>query len=304
MQHLGRNKDGMIEGRLFSARFFPLPMPTIASVASALILLSITSTATFADVEVDLSAIGLRTETDERIAPGRAPVQLRLPSSASETRILLTPPPGVDRAARSPAPAPVVLAPADSQSLPVLPIVRAPTPPASRPGRPERQERQERPVEQAALPTATNITPTPVQPVERAPVQEAILSTPTQTPSTTTPSAPSNTQVASLPAPNAASHHLRFEADVATIPGQTRAELELVAAELMRHSDRIEIQAFAGAPNGLTSEARRLSLKRAIAVRKFLISQGVLQSRIDLRAMGGVRDNGPTERVDIILSSR
>jgi len=295
----------MIEGRLFSARFSALPMPTIASVASALVFLSITSTAAFADVEVDLSAIGLRTETDERIAPGRAPVQLRLPSSSSETRILLTPPPGVDRTERSPSPAqaPVVLAPADSQSLPVLPIVRAPVSPP------------ESPVEQAALPTATSpnasLAPTPVQPVERAPVQEPVLSAPTRTPSPTPPvesqpppSARSNTQVASLPAPKAASHHLRFEADVATIPGQTRGELELVAAELMRHSDRIEIQAYAGPPSGLTSDARRLSLQRGLAVRKFLVEQGVLQSRIDVRALGGVRDNGPTERVDIILSSR
>lgn len=288
----------MSEGRFNSGLRSRLPQATIPC---ALLVLLISSTASFADVEVDLSAIGLRTETDERIAPGRAPVQLRLPSSSSETRILLTPPPGVSRAERTPAPtpAPVVLAPADSQTLPVLPIVRAPASPP---------ERQERPIEQAALPTASHIAPTPVEPVDRTPIQAPVLDDPT--PTATVPAetqatpAPNNTQVASLPTPNAVSHHLRFEADVATIPSQTRSELELVAAELMRHSDRIEIQAYAGPASGLTSDARRLSLQRGLAVRKVLVEQGVLQSRIDVRALGGVRDNGPTERVDIILSSR
>jgi len=291
----------MSEGQFNSGLRSRLPQATIPC---ALLVLLISSTASFADVEVDLSAIGLRTETDERIAPGRAPVQLRLPSSSSETRILLTPPPGVSRTERAPAPtpAPVVLAPASSQTLPVLPIVRAPASP------PERPELQTRPVEQAALPTTSNISPSPVEPVDRAPVQAPELDNPT--PAATIPAetqatpVPSGTQVASLPTPNSASHHLRFDADVATIPGQTRSELILVAAELMRHSDRIEIQAYAGPASGLTSDARRLSLQRGLAVRKFLVEQGVLQSRIDVRALGGVRDNGPTERVDIILSSR
>jgi len=78
----------------------------------------------------------------------------------------------------------------------------------------------------------------------------------------------------------------------------------MIAIELMRHDDRIEIQAFAGTAGDVSSDARRLSLKRALNVRKFLVERGVLQSRIDVRALGGTRDSGPANRVDILLSSR
>ncbi len=72
----------------------------------------------------------------------------------------------------------------------------------------------------------------------------------------------------------------------------------------MRHADRIEVQAFAGETGDVSSTNRRLSLRRGLAVRKFLVEQGVLQSRIDVRALGGTKDSGPTERVDILLSNR
>jgi outer membrane protein OmpA-like peptidoglycan-associated protein len=294
----------MIRRQFFSDLTARLRLFSVPAASSAFLLLS--PATSFADVEVDLSAIGLRSTADERIAPGRAPVQLRLPDSSPETRILLTPPPGVDRTVSAPSPAiaPAILAPANSQTIRPVSPAPAPTNRAT--------------IEQAAFPDPAKVAPAPLLPVVREPAarpetpQSLPVETtnqpqrpqPTLTPPAPAPNAPANVQTASLPAPTAASHHLRFEAGTADIPSETRTELEFVAAELMRHSDRIEIQAFAGVPNGLTSDARRLSLKRAIAVRKFLISQGVLQSRIDLRAMGGVQDNGPTERVDIILSSR
>jgi len=72
----------------------------------------------------------------------------------------------------------------------------------------------------------------------------------------------------------------------------------------MRHDDRIEIQAFAGEAGDVSSDARRLSLRRGLNVRKFLVERGVLQSRIDVRALVVVWDNGPSARVDILLSRR
>ena len=41
------------------------------------------------------------------------------------------------------------------------------------------------------------------------------------------------------------------------------------------------------------------SLKRALAIRQVLIDDGVSPDRIDVRAMGGVDDTGPTDRVDV-----
>jgi len=291
----------MSDGRFISGLRGLWPTTPVLPVCSALLVLALTSSVAKAEVEVDLSGIGLRSTTDERIEPGRAPVQLRPPQSAPEALIELTPPPGVD-----PAIAPTVIAPTNSQTI--KPVVLTPTTPMARPTR------------QATLPDPADIAPAPLLPVVRAPAPQTTPdqttgiepAQPAETPALTEPasrSAPetaptANVQTASLPAPAPASHHLRFDAADAAIPVGTRSELELIAAELMRHSDRIEIQAYAGVPSGLSSEARRLSLKRGLAVRKFLVDQGVLQSRIDVRALGGVRDNGPTERVDIVLSRR
>jgi outer membrane protein OmpA-like peptidoglycan-associated protein len=64
---------------------------------------------------------------------------------------------------------------------------------------------------------------------------------------------------------------------------------------------RVELQAFGGAKGDKGSDARRLSLKRALAIRQVLIEAGVSADRIDVRAMGGVDDPGPTDRVDVYV---
>lgn len=66
---------------------------------------------------------------------------------------------------------------------------------------------------------------------------------------------------------------------------------------------RIELQAFGGGKGDKGSEARRLSLKRALAIRQVLIDDGVAPDRIDVRAMGGVDDMGPADRVDVYVKA-
>jgi len=66
---------------------------------------------------------------------------------------------------------------------------------------------------------------------------------------------------------------------------------------------RVELQAFGGAKGDKGSDARRLSLKRALAIRQVLIEDGVSADRIDVRAMGGVDDTGPTDRVDVYVKA-
>ncbi|MEQ9518853.1 MAG: OmpA family protein [Parvibaculum sp.] len=272
-----------------------------------------------AEVQINLSGIGKPTENDRRIAPGRAPVQLRTPDRSSVQQIRLTPPPSLrgevsstgERAIVEPPkarPAPTVLQPASS--APAAPIV----PPAQVPVR-EAAIQAPAPVpSQAPNPVAA---PVPAQVPTEAPPQAATQApAPVPTQAVATPEAPEivetpkpepepkPVQVASLPAPAGAAHRLRFDTGDAGLPPATRDELELIALELMRHADRIEIQAFAGNAGDVSSANRRLSLKRGLAVRKFLVEQGVLQNRIDVRALGGTKDSGPTERVDILLSSR
>ncbi|HEY4076417.1 MAG TPA: OmpA family protein [Rhizomicrobium sp.] len=64
---------------------------------------------------------------------------------------------------------------------------------------------------------------------------------------------------------------------------------------------RVELQAFGGTPGDKGSDARRLSLKRALAIRQILIDDGVSPDRIDVRAMGGSDDSGPADRVDVFV---
>lgn len=306
----------------------------------------------YADVQVNLSGIGQPTEADLRIAPGRAPVELRAPESVqtrgTAQQIRLTPPPSLRgeitpqseapretyRAEPEPRPAPAVLAtppaspqPATPQSAPpqsatsqpathksapveLAPVESAPVEPALVEPTPAPRQQE------AALNAPASLTPVPqpaapsaaIEAEQAAPVA-APAGTPATVPDVATPAptpAPSSapTQLASLPAPVDAAHRLRFEAGDADLLPATREELEMIALELMRHSDRIEVQAYAGDTGDISSANRRLSLKRGLAVRKFLVEKGVLQNRIDVRALGGPKDSGPTERVDILLSRR
>ena len=66
---------------------------------------------------------------------------------------------------------------------------------------------------------------------------------------------------------------------------------------------RVELQAFGGSKGDKGSDARRLSLKRALAIRQVLIDDGVSPDRIDVRAMGGVDDTGPADRVDVFVKA-
>jgi len=68
-------------------------------------------------------------------------------------------------------------------------------------------------------------------------------------------------------------------------------------------SSRVQIQAYGGNRGDKGSDARRLSLKRALAIRQVLIDDGVAAERIDVRAMGGVDDKGPADRVDVFVKS-
>jgi outer membrane protein OmpA-like peptidoglycan-associated protein len=76
-----------------------------------------------------------------------------------------------------------------------------------------------------------------------------------------------------------------------------------LSASLTDGSARIQLLAYGGQRGEKSSDARRLSLKRALIIRQLLIDNGVPSERVDVRAMGGVDDNGPADRVDVYLRS-
>jgi outer membrane protein OmpA-like peptidoglycan-associated protein len=68
---------------------------------------------------------------------------------------------------------------------------------------------------------------------------------------------------------------------------------------LLAGTSRIQIVAYGGGRGDKSSEARRLSLRRARIIRQLLIDGGVPAERIDVRAMGGATDGAAADRVDI-----
>lgn len=74
-----------------------------------------------------------------------------------------------------------------------------------------------------------------------------------------------------------------------------------LANQLGDSNTRIQLMAYAGQKGEKTSDTRRLSLKRALVVRQLLIDDGIPAERIDVFALGGVDDDGPLDRVDVMV---
>lgn len=65
-------------------------------------------------------------------------------------------------------------------------------------------------------------------------------------------------------------------------------------------AQRVVLHAYAGGTDQGRSDARRLSLSRALAIRSFLVDRGVPVDRIYLRPLGSEVEDGPPDRVDIL----
>jgi outer membrane protein OmpA-like peptidoglycan-associated protein len=81
---------------------------------------------------------------------------------------------------------------------------------------------------------------------------------------------------------------------------EVRALVGALNASLWSGSARVQLDAFGGGRGDKSSDARRLSLKRALIVRQLLIDDGIPSERIDVHALGGA-DNGSPDRVDIYV---
>lgn len=93
---------------------------------------------------------------------------------------------------------------------------------------------------------------------------------------------------------------IEFEGSSTRLSTAAEDTLRRVAETLAQSEGRLQLKAFAGGGGEATSGARRASLSRALAVRAYLIEQGVRSTRIDVRALGSAGDRGPPERVDVL----
>lgn len=98
---------------------------------------------------------------------------------------------------------------------------------------------------------------------------------------------------------------LTFGAGAATVENAAGAQLDNVAKALKGNEAlRLQLLAYSGGGAQTPSQARRLSLSRALAVRSHLIKQGIRSTRIDVRALGNKSEGGPPDRVDVIVTAR
>jgi outer membrane protein OmpA-like peptidoglycan-associated protein len=189
-------------------------------------------------------------------------------------------PPRVPRKAVDKAEAPPALSREAPAAPPPPPAVAMTTPPAA---------------PSAASPSAPPPPPPPAVPGKA----------PAVAPPVTKGEPPKTAALPPAPATGAPTLQVAFAAGDAKLPNAARDTLKSLADKLKAEENvRLQLLAYAGGGALSASEARRLSLSRALAVRSFLIENGVRSTRIDVRALGDKTTDQPINRVDVHIAER
>ncbi len=132
----------------------------------------------------------------------------------------------------------------------------------------------------------------------------AVAPAPAPAPAVAAPAKPAETKVASLP-PAPETLTISFAVGVPEVPTSSASGIKTLAARLKADAAlRVQLLAFASDPEKSVSRSRRLSLERAVNVRKQLLDAGVDSTRIEVRALGEQSGEGAPDRVDAITSRR
>ena len=98
---------------------------------------------------------------------------------------------------------------------------------------------------------------------------------------------------------------IMFSQGEAKLTIASKKKLDLVSENLKsKKNARMQLLAYAGGKNMSSSNARRLSLSRALSIRSYLIDKGVEGTRIDVRALGNKETSGQINRVDLKFVER
>ncbi|WP_142848306.1 OmpA family protein [Telmatospirillum sp. J64-1] len=96
-----------------------------------------------------------------------------------------------------------------------------------------------------------------------------------------------------------------FAVENSALPEVAHPELQKLALRLAKEEGlTLQLVAYASGDESDTSKARRLSLSRALAVRAYLMDNGVDSERIEVRALGHKSSEGEPDRVDVVLLQR
>ncbi len=141
----------------------------------------------------------------------------------------------------------------------------------------------------------------PPEPPALPPAAPAVKKT-TPAPSASVPVARA---VPSAPPRSGSLRRIAFAPGSAKLNNAAATELKDMAVAMNNDPElRVQLLAYAGQPNDSASQARRLSLSRALAARSQLIEQGIRSTRIDVRALGNKSEGGPADRIDIVVTKR
>ncbi len=172
-----------------------------------------------------------------------------------------------------------------------------------------------KPAVQEAKPEAAKPEPVKLEPAKPAPeAAKPAAEPPKSEPAKTEPAKP-DVKIATAPPPPPAAVkavepksgsdlRLLFQAENDALSDDGKQVLDKIADKLKTNDARAQIIAYAAGTSDQSSAARRLSLKRALSVREYLIAKGIRSQRMDLRALGNESGEGPPDRVDIVFDGR
>lgn len=109
---------------------------------------------------------------------------------------------------------------------------------------------------------------------------------------------------AAIPAvPSLSDLTLSFTGNVSELDEGLRHKLDAVALQMQEAVEgRLQVRAYATGEDGTASSARRIALSRALAIRSYLMDQGIKPARVDVRALGSETDRSPIDRADLVFT--
>ena len=222
--------------------------------------------------------------------PPKAPVVAAVPKAPAIPKSAAA---GKPKAAATPVPAPPAPPAVTAPALPAVPKAAVPKSAAAKIATPPKAALPQPPKATAAVPQAPIVT----KRIPKAP------SPPAET------AKASSEQLAARTSPITISDggnklRILFGESSSKLPEAATSALEELAQKLNNDRKlRILLYGFAGGTPDTPSKARRLSLFRALAVRTQLMSYGVRSTRMQLRALGSRIEEGPPDRVDIVIAN-
>jgi outer membrane protein OmpA-like peptidoglycan-associated protein len=157
----------------------------------------------------------------------------------------------------------------------------------------------------APPPPQTSALPAIAPPKASTPPASTPPSTPAVPQQAMAPPAPAASGGAPPAPPGEATKHILFRPDEASLPDDAKAELDGLATRLSLDGHLyVQLVAYAG-DSGDASQARRLSLTRALAARSYLVERGVEIKQVDVRPLGNKSEPGlAPDRIDLVIAQR